>query len=268
MRQLLILFVIFALALCAMTTCKNEEPSATDRDGDHFDAPADCNDSDPTVYPGAPEICDGKDNNCNNEIDENSNLQDDVNNCGTCGNACLQGKPHSTGTCAGGTCGLVCESGYADCDSDLENGCERHIDTLGPPPNCDPTPTSLGSVSGDTGSDIITKSDSYAEGVYRVSVTEDNDSITSVYLSVGITLQSPPGMIYDLVISSPSCGANQAVYNTDSAGGSVTITNCVNDSLGYDDKYDIYIEVWYREGSGCGNWTLTVTGDVNAPNCE
>ena len=30
----------------------------------------DCNDDDASVYPGAPEICDGKDNNCNGTIDE------------------------------------------------------------------------------------------------------------------------------------------------------------------------------------------------------
>ncbi|WP_159039972.1 MopE-related protein [Christiangramia fulva] len=30
----------------------------------------DCDDNDNTVYPGAPEICDGKDNNCNGQIDD------------------------------------------------------------------------------------------------------------------------------------------------------------------------------------------------------
>src|SRR5207247_3136089 len=42
-----------------------------DADGDGYStAQGDCDDHDATVYPGAPELCDGKDNNCNGQIDE------------------------------------------------------------------------------------------------------------------------------------------------------------------------------------------------------
>ena len=34
----------------------------------------DCNDNDNTIYPGAPELCDSKDNNCNGTVDEGCNV--------------------------------------------------------------------------------------------------------------------------------------------------------------------------------------------------
>jgi hypothetical protein len=40
-----------------------------DKDGDGFYSDVDCNDDDLRVYPGAPELCDGKDNNCDGLID-------------------------------------------------------------------------------------------------------------------------------------------------------------------------------------------------------
>jgi hypothetical protein len=43
---------------------------ATSRPGGYVDKPNDCNDSDKSTYPGAPEIKDGKDNNCNGKKDE------------------------------------------------------------------------------------------------------------------------------------------------------------------------------------------------------
>ena len=43
-----------------------------DLDGDGYGIANDCNDADATINPGATETCDGVDNNCNGQIDENA----------------------------------------------------------------------------------------------------------------------------------------------------------------------------------------------------
>jgi hypothetical protein len=45
-------------------------PYCLDRDGDGYDVPVDCNDINSDIFPGAQEICDGVDNNCDGQIDE------------------------------------------------------------------------------------------------------------------------------------------------------------------------------------------------------
>ena len=69
---------IFAIVVVG---CRNEVKTPTivddtaevvlmDSDGDGFYEDEDCDDSDSSIYPNAPEICDGVDNNCNQEVDE------------------------------------------------------------------------------------------------------------------------------------------------------------------------------------------------------
>ena len=55
---------------CASEQQGGKSPLDSDADQDGFSVEEDCDDRDPFVYPGAEEICDGRDNNCNDEVDE------------------------------------------------------------------------------------------------------------------------------------------------------------------------------------------------------
>ena len=62
-------FVLW-LSACSSGTETEKNLLNVDTDQDGFVAQEDCDDRDPFVYPGAEEICDGRDNNCNDEVDE------------------------------------------------------------------------------------------------------------------------------------------------------------------------------------------------------
>ncbi len=50
--------------------------------------------------------------------------------CGNCGTNCTTRFPHASGVCSSGTCALdSCASGYADCNSLPEDGCETPLAT-------------------------------------------------------------------------------------------------------------------------------------------
>ncbi|MCP4868921.1 MAG: hypothetical protein GY898_09395 [Proteobacteria bacterium] len=65
MTQLLRLLTLSACLL--LVACPD---GGEDKDGDGFPEELDCNDLNDTVNPGTPELCDGEDNDCDGEIDE------------------------------------------------------------------------------------------------------------------------------------------------------------------------------------------------------
>ncbi len=75
------------------------------------------------------EVCDGLDDDCDGEVDEDFDLSADPAHCGACGRSCA--RDNGEVACAQSECVLVgCLEGWLNTDLDPANGCERPEVTL------------------------------------------------------------------------------------------------------------------------------------------
>jgi hypothetical protein len=124
--------LLLALALYPGTAGAQVPPSDTDKDGDGWTKQAgDCKDDDPSIYPGAPERCNDKDDDCDGARDEGCVGSGD---CDREGEACSTGQ---LGECAAGR--IVCEDGAPvcrrvndptaeRCDNGRDDDCDGDVD--------------------------------------------------------------------------------------------------------------------------------------------
>ena len=112
---------------------------AKDADDDRYLASEDCDDNNDTVFPGASEICDGLDNDCNDEIDEGvaeeqytdadgDNYGDPSSPIATCGET-IAGVVHNNSDCddANAAVNPMGDESLVACD-DLDNDCDGETD--------------------------------------------------------------------------------------------------------------------------------------------
>ena len=109
----------------------DDDDDVEDADGDGWRIDEDCDDSDPAVHPGATEVCNGQDDDCDGQIDENATQHwyDDVDGDSF-------GDPATAVAACEGLPGQVTVGGDCDdSDPNVHPGSEHQVD--GADSDCD-----------------------------------------------------------------------------------------------------------------------------------
>ena len=186
-----------------------------DADGDGSPDCADCNDADISIYAGAPEVCDGYDNNCDGAL-PNDELDTDLDgypSCKDCDDSDAEVSPDAIERCNGldDDCDGTVPGNEVDNDGDGSSECEGdcHDADAGIAPGaqevCDGLDNDCNGLVDDDGapSGIV---DSDADGVHEVCdlcpATNTPESVPLVYLKRGRWALGEDG---DTQFDSPTC---------------------------------------------------------------
>ncbi|PYS94221.1 MAG: hypothetical protein DMF50_12760, partial [Acidobacteria bacterium] len=215
-----------------------------DGDSDGFMADVDCRDDDPSVHPGASEICDGKDNDCDGATDEGFVL----------GGPCSAG----VGACrrdgaivcapggAGTTCGAVpgtpgtetCNFVDDDCDSLVDEDFDQDGDgytTCGG--DCADTVPSVHPGAVEVFNGVDDDCNNVIDDVVEVlNITKATYQASNLRLTVEATTNYPVGSVtlsvlgYGTMTWVPSAGVYRLSLTAPSNPGSVTVTSTAGGS--------------------------------------
>jgi hypothetical protein len=182
-----------------------------------------------------------------------TNVATSLNNCGACGNVCTP-QPFATPACTSGACTIgSCVDGFANCDSNVGNGCELLLKS-NPPCGSTVMPPMAGDVPGSA----LVLSDA-AERSVRLRVLEQDLSSLPRNLSVQFTLTAPPGVIYRLEGSCDTCSTMVSGNSSIILGWEEALP------LGVDSSRDVFVKVVHVAGSSCLPWTLEARGGIPGP---
>jgi Stigma-specific protein, Stig1 len=189
-----------------------------------------------------------------------TNTISSINNCGACGLVCQ--VPNGQPVCQGGVCQAgACQPGFANCDMNPQNGCERHFDT-NPPCGSE----FLGVVPGDAPGPILGASGD-SERSFRVNVAEVLPNTVSD-LGVRINLLSP-GNSFDVQAGCDGCSATvigDTVFLHWQEAVSFLPFGQGPFDVGTNAGRDIFINVVSTGPAVCATWQLQVTGnDTSGP---
>jgi hypothetical protein len=116
--------------MCGNSSCQPNAPACVDNDGDgrgaNCAAGNDCDDNDRTRYPGAPELCDNRDNDCNNLVDDGVTGVGDP--CSAGQGACLTNGSRVCDSQGNLACDATPRAGSPETCDGLDNDCDGAAD--------------------------------------------------------------------------------------------------------------------------------------------